>query len=212
MVLQGTRHPLQAGFSVALFQAFYLFQRGDSPDCNIPERGYAAGRKGGPPPCIGHPPHTRQPPNLQPAITRWRPYLIRLQAVSIVTLGGEKDKPAVAQEANIVPFELRKTMAQMLGDAIALLAMKHRRAPLPVSSALLRTLWMRGFPGNLAELESFARRLLFLGDERMLLAELRRGRAPITFRPENSQEPSGIALGQRKETERGQKCQCLPTN
>jgi len=33
-----------------------------------------------------------------------------------------------------VPFELRKTMAQMLGDVIALLAMKHRRAPLPVSS------------------------------------------------------------------------------
>jgi len=127
-------------------------------------------------------------------------------------LAGGEDKPAVAQEANIVPLELRKTMAQMLGDAIALLAMKHRRAPLPVSSALLRTLWMRGFPGNLAELESFARRLLFLGDERMLLAELRRGRAPITFRPENSQEPSGIALGQRKETERGQKCQCLPTN
>jgi len=127
-------------------------------------------------------------------------------------LAGGKDKPVVAQEANIVPLELRKTMAQMLGEAIALLAMKHRRAPLPVSSALLRTLWMRGFPGNLAELESFARRLLFLGDERMLLAELRRGRAPIAFRPENSQGPAGIALGQRKETERGQKCQCLHTS
>jgi hypothetical protein len=127
-------------------------------------------------------------------------------------LAGGKDKPAVAQEANIVPLELRKTMAQMLGNTIALLAMKHRRAPVPVSSALLRTLWMRSFPGNLAELESFARRLLFLGDERMLLAELRRGRAPIAFRPENSQRPAGIALGQRKETERGQKCQCLPTS
>ena len=127
-------------------------------------------------------------------------------------LAGGKDKPVVAQEANIVPLELRKTMAQILGDAIALLAMKHRRAPLPVSSALLRTLWMRGFPGNLAELESFARRLLFLGDERMLLAEFRRGRAPIAFRPENSQGPAGIALGQRRETERRQKCQCLPTN
>ena len=127
-------------------------------------------------------------------------------------LAGGKNKPVVAQEANIVPLELRKTMAQILGDAIALLAMKHRRAPLPVSSALLRTLWMRGFPGNLAELESFARRLLFLGDERMLLAELRRGRAPIAFRPENSQGPAGIAPGQRKETERAQKCQRLPTN
>jgi DNA-binding NtrC family response regulator len=110
----------------------------------------------------------------------------------------------VAQGANIVPFELRKTMAQMLGDVVALLAMKHRRAPVPVSSALLRTLWMRGFPGNLAELESFARRLLFLGDERMLLAELRRGPAPIASMPENSTGPSGLALGQRTETERGQ--------
>ena len=43
-------------------------------------------------------------------------------------LAGGKDKPVVAQEANIVPLELRKTMAQILGDAIALLAMKHRRA------------------------------------------------------------------------------------
>ena len=127
-------------------------------------------------------------------------------------LAGGMDKPAVAQEPNIVPFELRKTMAQMLGDVIALLAMKHRRAPLPVSSALLGTLWMRGFPENLAELESFARRLLFLGDERMLLAELRRGRAPIASRQENSQEPSGIALGQRTKTELEQECQCLPTN
>jgi len=119
-------------------------------------------------------------------------------------LAGGRDKPAVAQEANIVPFELRKTMAQMLGDIVALLAMKHRRAPLRVSTALLRTRWMRGFPGNLAELESFARRLLFLGDERMLLAELRRGPAPIASMPENSLGPSGIVLGQPTQTERGQ--------
>jgi len=127
-------------------------------------------------------------------------------------LAGGRGEPAVAGGANIVPFELRKTMAQMLGDVIALLAMKHRRAPLPVSSTLLRTLWIRGFPENLTELESFARRFLFLGDERMLLAELRRGPAPIAFSPENSQGPSGIALEQRMETERPQKCQCLPTN
>jgi hypothetical protein len=127
-------------------------------------------------------------------------------------LAGGRDKPALTQEANIVPFELRKSMAQMLGDAIAFLAMKHRRAPLPVSSALLKTLWIRGFPENLAELESLARRLLFLGDERMLLAEFRRGPAPIAFKPENSQGASGIVLGQRRETERGQKCQCLPTS
>jgi hypothetical protein len=75
-----------SGLISSLSQAFYLFQRGDSPDCNNPASGYATARKGGPPPCVGHPPHTRQPPNLQPAITRWRPYLKGLQPVSIVTL------------------------------------------------------------------------------------------------------------------------------
>src|SRR5438445_12864694 len=118
MVLQGIRRPLQPGFSVALFQAFYLFQRGDSPDCNIPASGYAAGRQGRPPPRVGHPPHTRQPQNLPPAITRRRPYLKDCKLFrSLPFGGGEKDKPAVAQEANIVPLELRKTMAQMLGEA-----------------------------------------------------------------------------------------------
>lgn len=127
-------------------------------------------------------------------------------------LAGVRDKPAVAQEAKIVPFELRKSMAQMLGDVIALLAMKQRRAPLPVSPALLRSLWLRGFPENLAELESFARRFLFLGDARVLLAELRRGPTPIAFRPENSPGHSGIALAQRTESESEQECQCVPTN
>lgn len=123
-----------------------------------------------------------------------------------------RDKPAVAQEADIVPSELRKRLAQMLGDAIALVAMKQRRAPLPVSPAVLRSLRLRGFPESLAELESFARRFLFLGDERMLLAELRRGPAPSAFRPENSLEHSGIRVAQHAESESGPECQCVPTN
>ena len=128
------------------------------------------------------------------------------------SFAGGRDKLAVAQEATIGPFELRRSLAQELRDIIALLAMKQRRAPLPVSPALLRSLWLRGFPGSLVELESFARRFLFLGDDRMLLAELRRGPAPSAFRPENSPGHSGSALAQRTESESGQECQCVPTN
>jgi hypothetical protein len=70
-------------------------------------------------------------------------------------------------------FELRNTIAPLLADWVVLLAMKHRRAPLPVSSALWKGLLRRGFPNDLDELGVFARRYLFLGDARMLLAELK---------------------------------------
>ena len=128
------------------------------------------------------------------------------------SFAGGKDKLAVAQVASMAPSELRRSMAQTLGDVIALLAMKQRCAPLPVSPALLRSLWLRGMPENLAELEGFARRFLFLGDERMLLAELRRGPGSIASRQENSPGHSGIAVAQRTERESAQECQCVPTN
>jgi len=99
----------------------------------------------------------------------------------------------------------------MLGEIIALLAMKQRRAPLPVSPALLKSLWLRGFPENWGELESFARRFLFLGDERMLLAELRRGPVPTACQTENSPGRPGIAA-ERTESKGGEECQCIPTN
>ncbi len=69
-------------------------------------------------------------------------------------------------------FEWRNTIAPLLGDWVVLLAMKHRRAPLPVSSALWKGLLRKGFPNGLDELAIFARRYLFLGDARLLLAEL----------------------------------------
>ena len=126
-------------------------------------------------------------------------------------LAGGEDEPPVPREANIVPFEMRKGMAHMLGEIIALLAMKQRRAPLPVSPALLKSLWLRGFPENWGELESFARRFLFLGDERMLLAELRRGPVPTACQTETSPGRPGIAA-ERTESKGGQECQCIPTN
>ena len=70
-------------------------------------------------------------------------------------------------------FDWRNTIAPLLGDWVVLLAMKHRRAPLPVSSALWKGLLRKGFPNGMDELAIFARRYLFLGDARLLLAELR---------------------------------------
>jgi hypothetical protein len=70
-------------------------------------------------------------------------------------------------------FEWRNMIATLLGDWVVLLAMKHQRAPLPVSSALWKGLLRKGFPNGLDELAIFARRYLFLGDARLLLAELR---------------------------------------
>ena len=71
--------------------------------------------------------------------------------------------------------EPRKREAALLTDCVVLLAMKHRCAPLPVSRNLRRQLLHLGAANNLDELSTLARRYLFLGDARMLLAELRMG-------------------------------------
>jgi len=69
--------------------------------------------------------------------------------------------------------EQHRTMVGLLRHQVLLLAMKNGRAPLPVSPALLRGLQRQGFLNDLYDLGSLARRLLFLGDGRILLAELR---------------------------------------
>jgi len=66
------------------------------------------------------------------------------------------------RDARKVQFEWRNTIAPLLGDWVVLLAMKHRRAPLPVSSALWKGLLREGFPNDLDELAILARRYLFL--------------------------------------------------
>jgi len=69
--------------------------------------------------------------------------------------------------------EWRRTMVVLLRHQVALLAMKHGRAPLPISPALLKGLMRRGVGNDLYELGEIARRFSFLGDGRMLLAELK---------------------------------------
>ncbi len=86
----------------------------------------------------------------------------------------EKEQQLEASCGESLRSEFRKTVAPLLRHVVLLLAMKHRRAPLPVSSSLLRGLLRHGFLNDVDELGSFARRYLFLGDERTLLAELNR--------------------------------------
>ena len=67
-----------------------------------------------------------------------------------------------------------------LGEWVALLAMKYRRAPLPVPRRLERALMCQGLGAHTSELGDLARRyLLFLGDARMLLAESRKRPIPL---------------------------------
>jgi hypothetical protein len=56
---------------------------------------------------------------------------------------------------------------------VVLLAMKHGRAPLPVTPSVWKGLQRRGVLNDLYDLGSIARRLSFLGDGRLLLDELK---------------------------------------
>jgi hypothetical protein len=87
------------------------------------------------------------------------------------------------------PSEWRKTMIHLLYHQIVLLAMNQRRAPLPVSPALWKGLVRLGALNDLYDLGSIARRLSFLGDERILLAELkaRAGTKPHVEEPEGKE-------------------------
>jgi len=64
-------------------------------------------------------------------------------------------------------------MLELLRHQVLLLAMKNGRAPLPISPSLRKGLQRQGVLNDLYDLGSIARRLLFLGDGRMLLAELK---------------------------------------
>jgi hypothetical protein len=92
------------------------------------------------------------------------------------------------------PSELQKTMVVLLGHQIVLLAMKHRRAPLPVSSAFWKGLLRQGVPNDLYEIGNIARRFSFLGDERLLLAEMRIRTAATTRVRETLSKENEIAV------------------
>lgn len=78
------------------------------------------------------------------------------------------------------PGEFARTIVPMFGQVVALLAMKYGRAPMPVAPSLLRRMIQAGRPTDVDEMTNFARRFLFLRDERMFLAELKQTSTPIT--------------------------------
>jgi hypothetical protein len=69
--------------------------------------------------------------------------------------------------------EWQETMAHLFRHQVVLLAMLHGRAPQPVSPTLWKGLLRSRVLNNLYELGNVARRFSFLGDGRVLLAELR---------------------------------------
>jgi hypothetical protein len=76
-------------------------------------------------------------------------------------------------------YEWQLGAFHLLWHQVVLLAMKHGRAPLPVSPAVWKGLQRRGLLNDIYALGSIARRLSFLEDGRLLLAELRHRTAPI---------------------------------
>jgi hypothetical protein len=97
--------------------------------------------------------------------------------------------------------EWQKTMVHLLRHQIILLAMKHGRAPLSVSHALWKGLARLGALNDLYDLGSIARRLYFLGDGRILLAELKARTGARSFVEEPEASRIGIAPEHRHKYE-----------
>jgi hypothetical protein len=92
-----------------------------------------------------------------------------------------------------------------LGEWVALLAMKYRRAPLPVPRGLERALMCQGLADDPAELGDLARRYLFFGDAWILLAESRNRPTPVL----NSLElVKQLDAEKQTQSEIGVPCQC----
>jgi hypothetical protein len=103
-------------------------------------------------------------------------------------------------------FEWQETIVSLLRHQVVLLAMKYGRAPLPVSSALCKGLLRQGVLKDLCELGNIARRLSFLGDERMLLAELRVRTAATPPVRETLSKEGEIAAEDRPQIKDANKC------
>jgi len=89
--------------------------------------------------------------------------------------------------------EWRRLTLDVLRQHILLLAMKHGRAPLPLSPVVCSALLRRGVLDDLDALGSIARRFSFLGDGRMLLAEIEYGWATLPSAQETLSSESQIA-------------------
>lgn len=93
-----------------------------------------------------------------------------------VRISGKSGKGFSALDATASRFRSSAPLSQW----VALLAMKYGRAPLPVSRDLEEALLRQGVAEDPAELGDLARRYLFLGDAKILLAESRKRPIPIS--------------------------------
>jgi hypothetical protein len=94
-------------------------------------------------------------------------------ALTEATWQAREENRAGSRDRRESSSEWLKTKVELLRHQVLLLAMRDGRAPLLVPRSLWRGLQRQGFLNNLYDLGSVARRLLFLGDSRMLLTELR---------------------------------------
>jgi hypothetical protein len=120
---------------------------------------------------------------------------------------GRQEKRIGIPDGQTGRCEWQQTVGPLLRNLVALLAMKHGRAPLPVSAALWKGLLRRGVLNDLSELGNIARRYSFLGDERMMLAELRIRTVTNSSVRETLPKDGENAVDDRRQTKDGHKCQ-----
>ena len=153
----------------------------------------------------GQGPHLDHPDN-RTALTRRRSELKALEeSVTEAFWRTRQEKRTGIRDGQRSQWQ--KSMVLLLRQQVVLLAMKDGRAPLPVSATLWKGLLRRGVLNDLDDLGNIARRLSFLRDERMLLAELRI-RTSTTPPVRNTLSKEGeIAAEDRPQIEDGHKCQ-----
>jgi hypothetical protein len=115
-----------------------------------------------------------------------RAHIALEDGLSAATSQAWKKNLAASWDGRMSAPEWQKTTIDLLRRQVLLLAMKSGQAPLPVSNALWRGLLRQGLLNDLYDLGSIARRLLFLGDGRTLLAELTMGRPRSAAKAEKS--------------------------
>ncbi len=152
----------------------------------------------------GQGPHLDHPDN-RTALTRRRSELKALEeSVTEAFWRTRQEKRTGIRDGQRSQWQ--KSMVLLLRQQVVLLAMKDGRAPLPVSATLWKGLLRRGVLNDLDDLGNIARRLSFLRDERMLLAELRI-RTSTTPPVRKTLSKEGEIAADRPQIEDGHKCQ-----
>jgi hypothetical protein len=133
-------------------------------------------------------------PDYRTALTRRRAELKGLEDLVTETFRQATQVKRIGiREGQIGESEWRRLTLSLLRQHILLIAMKYGRAPLPLSPAVSRGLLRRGALNDLDALGSIARRFSFLGDGRMLLAEIEYGWATLPSAQETLSSESQIA-------------------